>query len=107
MDTYLDEIACQDALGEAVLHTAVHRRTRIAMETAATTLRSEMHVDGEEDIRFLIVSLGADHLPLCDQWLATCGPSRVSGIDSSRVELQGRSIHHSICVERSAWIRLV
>lgn len=71
LETYLDEVCSKRRLCKSVIHTTVHRRSRVAMERAASTLGPKVYVDGEEGVERVLF---ANHLPLGDERLATSCP---------------------------------
>jgi hypothetical protein len=100
--TYLNEARSQRSLFQPVVDTTIDRRSRITHDAAASALGSEVHIDGEEVTRHL--ALLSNHLPLRDKRLAACGPRRICGIDTARVEAEGRTIKDCCRVQRAAWV---
>jgi hypothetical protein len=96
--TYLDEIGRDHALVDAVLYASIYRWSRVAMETTATTLGSEMYIYCEECVFLFVRALAAYDLPLRNEGLATRGPRFVGRIDAARIVLQGGAIQNFIYV---------
>lgn len=102
-------------------YASVDWRSGVAVQTAASTLGSEVDVDGEEHIRLLsrwarrtwgtrlglFILLLLNDLPHRDERLAAGGPSLVGRLDTSRVELERGSSKNLVSIQGATRVALV
>lgn len=95
----------QRSLLQPVIDASVHGRARITHDAAGSSLRAEVHVDGEEVARAL--TLLANDFPLRNKRLAARCPCLARRLNTTWVEAKSRTTNYFSLVKGATWVGLV